>query len=144
MERRSQLWHGRIWQARQHSVELSWTSALGACEIAGIQVVPLTTSRMLWEEGRAMQHCVSTYASQCASGAYRIFTLVAQTERATLGITEVAGRWKVDQVRGVANGSVSVHMKAVAKSVAHAYRTGVVLAQDPAATRSRRARVSRA
>ena len=124
IERRSRLWHGRIWQAPQKEAELSWSSALGPCEISGVRVIPLTTSRALWEEGRAMQHCVTTYASRCAVAGYRVFALVGETERATLGIIEVGGRWKVDQARGWANGSVSEPMKAVAGAVARAYRGG--------------------
>lgn len=141
IERRSRLWHGRIWQAPDKQAELSWSSALGSCEISGVRVIPLTTSRALWEEGRAMQHCVVTYANKCAMGGYRIFALVGETERVTLGIIEVAGRWRVDQARIAANGSVSEYMKAVAGTVARAYRGGTAaLAQGGAVPRPRRTR----
>lgn len=141
IERRSRLWHGRIWQAPHKQADLSWSSALGPCEISGVRVIPLTTSRALWEEGRAMQHCVVTYATKCAMGGYRLFALVGEMERATLGIIEVAGRWRVDQARVAANGSVSEYMKAVAGTVARAYRGGMAaLAQGGAVPRPRRKR----
>lgn len=121
IERRSRAWHGRVAQTPKVREALAWSSALLACELAGVRVNPLTTARALREEWRAMQHCVASYAEQCAAGRYRLFALHGTAERATLGIYEVAGRWKVDQIRGMANGSVSPQMKSIATAVARAY-----------------------
>lgn len=121
IERRSRSWHGRVAQTPKVREALAWASALPACEIAGVRVNPLTTAEALREEGRAMQHCAGSYAEQCAAGGYRVFALHRSTERATLGLYEIAGRWKVDQVRGMANGSPSPQMKGIATAVARAY-----------------------
>lgn len=121
IERKSHAWHEHMWQASATSHALAWNSALEACVMGGGNVVPLTTSKALFAEGRVMHNCVSTYDEYCASGRYRMFSLVLGAERATLGIEQVGDCWKLDQVVGMCNGSVSPQMEAVAQEVARLY-----------------------
>lgn len=45
---------------------LIWDSALETFEVGNYQIMPLTSSWALRQEGRAMQHCVGGYDEMCA------------------------------------------------------------------------------
>jgi hypothetical protein len=70
-------------------------------------IVPLTSPLELLDEGRAMHHCVATYARRIAAGTAYIYRVLGP-ERATLSIARAATGpgWKVDQISGVANEEV--------------------------------------
>lgn len=93
-----------------------------------IEAMELTTGRALFEEGKAMDHCVSSYAERCANGSSRIFSLrigglrVATLELAPMGLdgSKLAGvnmssiearakvgRWEPVQNRGKHNHAAS-------------------------------------
>jgi len=122
IERKSSQWHRVVWQGPSVSKDLVWESLVSACEVSGVDVVPLTSSDSLISEGKAMQHCVSTYDSMCMSGEYRIFSLKAKTgERTTLGLAQVGNRWNINQHFSAANGSISSSASAVGKEIARLY-----------------------
>lgn len=66
----------------------------------------------LRNEGRDMEHCVASYAHECASGAYIAISLSTETERATLGLSRTAHdlTYRLDQMRGIRNQPVSRNM----------------------------------
>ncbi len=59
---------------------------------------PLVTPADLHEEGRAMQHCVESYAGLVAWGDYAVYQVLAPV-RATLGLQRLGGDWRVDQAQ---------------------------------------------
>ncbi len=63
----------RVWWRRSRWRELAWEPGLGA----GVawSVVELRDSGALEHEGRAMRHCVASYASWCSSGRASIWSL---------------------------------------------------------------------
>lgn len=66
----------------------------------------ILTSKALFSEGRAMKHCVGTYARSCARGTTSIWTLEAETQegRAKLLTIEVRNAANlICQVRGKCN-----------------------------------------
>lgn len=89
--------------------ELVWESALGACEIGGYQILPLTSSWALRQEGREMQHCVGSYVEMCCKGRARVFSIRDLTGRrlATMSVAINDSYWYLEQVQGVANSDVS-------------------------------------
>jgi len=122
IERKSNQWHGEVWQAPVKSKKLAWESLICACVVSGVEVEPLTSSDALIAEGKTMQHCASAYDARCERGHYRIFSLKGTTgERTTLALVHATDRWGVDQHYSVANGSISSSMAAVGKEIARLY-----------------------
>ncbi|WP_407292558.1 PcfJ domain-containing protein [Morganella morganii] len=66
-----------------------------------------------------MHHCVYSYAHDCANETYRVFTIINNDERATLGISQVENHkiFKFDQVMGVSNSAVSSEIIKMSKKV---------------------------
>lgn len=89
--------------------ELVWDSALPAIEVGDYQVIPLTSSWALRQEGRAMQHCVASYAERCFSGQARVFSIrdLAGKRLATMSVVYNDDNWYLEQVQGLANSDVS-------------------------------------
>ena len=87
---------------------LQWESALAACEIGDFQIVPLTTSRLLRAEGRAMRHCVGNYDELCHQGLARVFSMQDFTGRrvATASLIWRDDYWHLDQIKGPSNAEV--------------------------------------
>lgn len=83
------------------------------------QIVEITNSEGLNKEGAEMLHCVYSYWGLCASGRYRVFSIVNEEERATLGLSIKKGgeKYILDQVRGMSNEAVSSNVKKVSKAI---------------------------
>ena len=66
------------------------------------KIIELTTGKELFEEGRALRHCVSGYAPACHSGHCAIFSLKCEENpRITIEITLASKT--VNQARGTFN-----------------------------------------
>lgn len=77
---------------------------------AGLRMVPLRTGSQLREEGRAMNHCVGTYANLVAAGECLIFSIRKGDDR--LATLEIRTPWRrnayaIAQVQGPGNSRVS-------------------------------------
>lgn len=85
-----------------------WESALAECEIGDFQIVPLTTSRLLRAEGRAMRHCVGNYDELCHQGRARVFSIrdLACRRVATASLIWRDDYWHLDQIKGPRNAEV--------------------------------------
>lgn len=102
----------------------TWGSLVGKCVIDEVAVLPLTSGKALQAEGRHMGHCVGgyRYIEDCTAGDIRIFSLRADTSRATVELyAEGKHLWKVGQVFGSGNTPMPKAMWAVASQVAKQY-----------------------
>jgi hypothetical protein len=102
-------WHDELTRAmnRLHLQEIR-DLVLPFPPTAGTEtIVPLTTAEDLIDEGRAMHHCVASYARDVALGRTYVYRVLAP-ERATVSIVPTPGGagWKIDQLKGVANAPV--------------------------------------
>jgi hypothetical protein len=105
---RSQEWHRRVGTLPMLKVPaLPWEPlAEDFVGSNGIEVVFLTDRKSLQEEGRAMEHCVSGYASRCASGSSNIASIRRAGSGERLSTVDVGcgeGIPSVHQHRGFAN-----------------------------------------
>lgn len=68
-----------------------------------LAIVPITTPRMLDEEGRLMHHCIADYGEDALHGDFLAYR-VLDPERATLSLVRAAsGEWELDQLCCFAN-----------------------------------------
>jgi len=110
LKRRSDKWHEEIPRRQEKAKENAvWESLLGEMTIGGLKIKPLVTGLDLYNEGREMRHCVSSYTGQCLHGGCRVFSLVeADGTRSTLSLLHrTAGGFVIGQHKGQANGPVS-------------------------------------
>lgn len=93
---------------RKKKRNLHWESALAECEIGDFRIVPLTTSRLLRAEGRAMHHCVGNYDELCHQGRARVFSMQDLVGRriATASLIWRDDYWHIDQIKGAHNAEV--------------------------------------
>ncbi len=87
---------------------LVWESALDTCELGDYQIVSLTNSRELGQEGRAMRNCVGGYDKMCAEGRARVFSIrdLMGNRVATMSLIFWGDNWHFEQVMGFANANV--------------------------------------
>lgn len=90
-----------------------WLSLVSKSVDDDLSAVSLNTQSLLREEGAAMRHCVSSYASRCREGASRIFSIRRNGDRvATLELARAGGGsgdsgvWSPVQLRGNCNAAV--------------------------------------
>ena len=69
-------------------------------------IVPLTSGRELFSEGRAMHHCAASHAPRVAGGRAYLYRVHAP-ERATLSLVRGAAGWHLAQIKTFANGRVA-------------------------------------
>lgn len=91
---------------------LRWVSLIGPFEAGDYQVVPLTSSNELREEGELMNHCVGRrYHRWCHVGAVRVFSIRDLDGRrvatASFYYDFDEERWRIEQCKGYANGNVT-------------------------------------
>jgi hypothetical protein len=101
----------RAWQARR-SVELQsqatqWPVPFDHANMGDYSIRPLRTPLDLWQEARAMRHCVETFAEKCSEGEALLVSLRhgknPDKRVATAWYARQDGQWKLQQVRGFAN-----------------------------------------
>jgi hypothetical protein len=91
---------------------LRWESLIEPFEAGDYQVVPLTSSNELREEGELMSHCIGRrYHRWCHVGAVRVFSIRDLDGRrvatASFYYDFDEDRWRVEQCKGYANGNVT-------------------------------------
>lgn len=93
---------------RKKKRNLEWVSELPECEIGDYLIVPLTTSRQLRAEGRAMKHCAGHYDERCHKGLARVFSIrdLFGNRLATASIIWLDDYWHLEQVKGSQNAEV--------------------------------------
>lgn len=83
-----------------------------AASVDDHEILPITNSADLYREGKAMHHCVGTYADEVRNGEKYIFSLRKDGNRvATIEIVRYWGRAKLGQLRGACNSEVSESTK---------------------------------
>jgi len=94
--------------APARKLRYGWPCPVAEQEMGDFRLVPLTSSSALAGEGWHMQHCVASYATQCATGLYQVFSIRDLLGRrlATLGLAFAASGWRVDQCLGFKNAEV--------------------------------------
>lgn len=88
-------------------------------DVGGYIFTRLNSPLEVRTEGDSMRHCVGSYATVCAQGTYRVYTVEKGNERATLGITrpnrfslfDPSEGWSFQQCYGFANKSVSQELR---------------------------------
>jgi hypothetical protein len=105
LARRAREWHDLV--AQRENAERgknAWKPLIGEQADGPLLARELTDGQMLHEEGKAMHHCVSTYAAKCAQGRARILSIRLDGERhSTLELGFEHGVWVVAQHRGLCN-----------------------------------------
>jgi hypothetical protein len=93
---------------RKKKRNLEWASDLPECEIGDFLIVPLTTSRQLRAEGRAMKHCAGQYDELCHQGLARVFSIrdLSGNRVATASLIWLDDYWHLEQVKGYENAEV--------------------------------------
>jgi hypothetical protein len=123
-------WHERIQKIERDALAKdSWDSAIETFDYKGYTVVPLLSSLELFDEGKEMHHCVSSYARQCLLGTSRIFSIrKGEYKIATVEINDgfvkmqkPTLKWTMAQVRGKCNASVDKDVEQVAQQIAVLY-----------------------
>jgi hypothetical protein len=115
LARRAKEWHELV-QAEENAEHdaKQWDPLFGEQADGEFKAIELTSGRELREEGRAMHHCVSTYAGDCHDGKCRIFSIQWLGERHStleLRFDEEKKAWAPGQNLGVCN-SRTVNAKA--------------------------------
>ncbi|MBI5791400.1 MAG: PcfJ domain-containing protein [Rhodocyclales bacterium] len=90
---------------------LRWVSLIGPFGAGDYQVVPLTSSKELREEGELMNHCVGRrYHRWCHVGAVRVFSVRDLDGRrvatASIYYDLDEDRWRIEQCKGIGNSEV--------------------------------------
>jgi len=101
-----------------------WQSLLEEMEIGSVSIRPLTSASALEKEGKAMGHCVASYAAKCLQHNFRIFSLSDESRgaRTTLCIApDRSGRWRVYEHRGGRNCGITHGAHEIAKKVCRLY-----------------------
>ncbi len=102
-----------------------WDDFLGERSYGSLTAVPLVTSHALFDEGRAMHHCVLDYAKDCTAGVARVYALRSKEGRrvATVAIEPCLpdGGWRVLEVRGPANQAPCPEARLAARRIADDY-----------------------
>lgn len=97
---------------------VSWSTPFARLPIGAYDMVALQSVRDVWDQARAMHHCVDDFADRCAAGDALIVSVRSADEggrRMATALYERHGqRWTLAQVRGVANRCPSLEVEAAA------------------------------
>jgi hypothetical protein len=114
----SDEWHEKVANARDGADYQFPPPWCAAGQVGDYEIVPITSNRDLYREGRALHHCVATYAGRVSSGGSYFYSVRKQGERvATVELYrsfDSDKRLAVRQMRGPCNAAVS---KDVARAV---------------------------
>ena len=104
----SERWHNECWNRTIDIEAETWTPLTPESQpVENLVAHELSNTQLLIEEGRAMRHCIASYASLCASGNAFVFSLRDKDSgkrRSTIhiGMNE-AGKFTVQEHRVFAN-----------------------------------------
>ena len=111
-----------------------WAAVLGKHSREGWEAVELTSQAQLTEEGSAMSHCVSSYSSNCRTGALRIFSIQLNGQRKCT--MELSSKTNLGDLGEDANFSITqnkgAHNAAVTNLATRAFCDEVVAAANAA------------
>ncbi len=116
--------HARL---RRSTIDARWASALGTFQCAGLDVVPLSSSAELLEEGDVMRNCLAVrqdIVQHCMAGGLRLFSLRREGKRvatASLARCSFIELFYLEEVRGKANSDVSDAVVQVAQRLCDRY-----------------------
>ena len=103
----------------------SWPCAVEQLRTPEAEVLALATPLALFEEGRALRHCVYGYVTMCKEDQVRLFSARLRhqehIERATIALTPGPRGWRIWEIRGPCNRRMGGHWIAVARQVAECY-----------------------
>ena len=68
-------------------------------------IVPITTPKELYLEGKIQNHCVADYIPLVSKGRMFFYKII-QPERCTLGLTKKKMNWEIFDIRGKSNSSI--------------------------------------
>lgn len=111
-----------------HGIEYSETFKVAGLpvewEFMGLRFVAVDSGEKLFDEGRAMHHCVSTYVGACIGGNYAVFSIRGTGDKrlATFGLRRENGWWLSDQVKGSCNRPVATAVHAAVQEFMKDYR----------------------
>lgn len=105
------LKNAEAWLSRQRLVLESkgdrWQLPFAKMTIGTCVLQPIDSATGLWDEGRAMHHCVFDYANSCAKGAALIVSARSDADHSRRLATALfafdGSRWRCEQVRGPLN-----------------------------------------
>jgi hypothetical protein len=104
----------------------SWQGSLAPPAPPAAWMQPLDTVAALDAEAREQRHCLTGYHHEVAAGHYYAYAVHHEQGRATLGLSRRAtGGWRIDQLRGAANRSVSPDVHAAVAEWAQQHRIQV-------------------
>lgn len=120
--RQEREWHRRINVSKSVLEKKVWQSALDVCKIDDYDIIPLTDSVALAEEGSEMRHCVYSYLEDCMDGTRRIFSIRKGKDKvATLELRRIFTTWSAGQIKGYCNANLEVKFKNLARKLAEKY-----------------------
>lgn len=113
----------------------TWPCALEELRTPEADVLALVTPLALFEEGRALRHCVYAYVSKCKEDQVRLFSARmwhhGRIERATIGLWLEPRGWRIWDIRGPCNRRMGGHWIPLARQVAVAYSRNAASGQLP-------------
>jgi hypothetical protein len=154
--RQQKDWHERMQLLNRETLKKKyWESLLSTFEYEGYTIIPLTSSLMLFDEGKDMKHCVASYSDDCKFNKCRIFSIVKDNKKLAtceirpnrrnrymadndedenFGFIDLSNNtwddtWIVRQVRGPCNDTVDDKITMVAEKIAKEYTRAVELEQ---------------
>lgn len=88
-------------------------------EIGQFNVIPLTSSSALLEEGIEMFHCVGKYDRACHQGLKRVFSIRDRHDEraATLALIFRDDNWQIEQIKGNGNWEVCLSERSYIRDV---------------------------
>lgn len=91
----------------------SWPPMNDNCEyeVEGVNYREICSRRDLFIEGKKLKHCVYDYGVRCLEEKYRVFSVLSDSERATLGIDCRSNKLVFDQVYAEYNRAPSVELQ---------------------------------
>ena len=98
----------RITDASDHDIRVAWPGTLAPPLEPAPWMKPMLSYEELKNEGRSMNHCVATRASDVIHGNVYIYAIFHPAGRATLAISRSGQphRWILDELRGPGNQAV--------------------------------------
>ena len=113
----------------------TWPCAVEELRTPEAEVLALATPLALFEEGRALRHCVHSYVAKCQDDQARLFSArmwhQGRVERATIGLWREPRGWRIWDIRGPCNRRMGGHWITLARQVAEAYTRNAASGQLP-------------
>jgi hypothetical protein len=121
------LEQARVEDARRRAAAeaSSWPCAVEELRTPDAEVLALATPLALFEEGRALRHCVHGYVDKCHDDRVRLFSARlrhhGRLERATIALVPGAKGWRIWDIRGACNRRMGGHWIPLARELAETY-----------------------